>query len=207
MKRCDGHRVGQRVPAALLAAPDGYIERRTQNDVVERCRYFPEWFQEPRSDDPVHNDEIAATCVGCGHFRQHIDDDGVLLVSFRQIGWDRPVLDEMPEVVAVKMDLRRSGLCGERLRCVVFPEPGGPVRTRISLSRFMARSCSTMLRASQRQDGGEGCSPAKNEAPRSDRRGLRRRCCSVEGRLGRLRRFANERLFFHGIGVVAVNVG
>jgi hypothetical protein len=69
-----------------LAAPDGDIERRTQNDVVEGCRDFPEWFQEPRSDDAVHNDEIAAMCVGRGHFRQHVDNDGVLFVSFGQIG-------------------------------------------------------------------------------------------------------------------------
>ncbi len=60
MELCNRAGIGQRIAATLPAAPDGDIERRTQNHVVEGCRDFPERFQEPRPDNAVHDDEVAA---------------------------------------------------------------------------------------------------------------------------------------------------
>ena len=139
MERSDGTGVRQRVPAPLLTTPDRDVERRAQDHVVHRRRDFSERFEEPRPDDAVDDDEIAAPGIALRGLRQHVEHDRVLVVGLGQVGLDRAVLDEMPEIVAVKMDLRRAGQPGKRLRRRGFAGPGRP-RQYQYLARSVHRS-------------------------------------------------------------------
>lgn len=73
---------------------------------MERHTQCGEWLQEPRPNDAVHNDEMAANGISFCRPCQDANHDSVLRMGLRQIGRDRAILDEMPEVVGVKMHLR-----------------------------------------------------------------------------------------------------
>lgn len=106
MERCDRLGIIQRIAAAFPATLNSDVEGRAKDDIVSWHTQCLEWLQEPRSDDAVHNNEIAALGISFCHSCQNIDDDTVLLVGPGQIGRDRAMLDEMPEVVGMKMHLR-----------------------------------------------------------------------------------------------------
>ena len=114
MQSCDVFRIGQGIAATNLAALDRRVQGWAKHDVVDREVYPPERFKEPGADDAVHNDELATTCVASRDIRQNIDHHPILLICLRKIGWDRAVLDKMPEVVGVEMHFRRSVRHGHR---------------------------------------------------------------------------------------------
>lgn len=57
-------------------------------------------------DDAVHNDEVTTFGVTSGSLRDNLYNDRVLIMCFRLVRWDRSSLDEMPEVISMKVDLR-----------------------------------------------------------------------------------------------------
>lgn len=99
------HRVGQRVATTLLTAKNGHIQRRSQDNVVEWRGESPEVLQKPWADYAIHNDKKTAPGVSFGNICDHIHDYGVLFMRFGQIGWNRAIFDEVPEVIRMKMSL------------------------------------------------------------------------------------------------------
>jgi hypothetical protein len=97
--------IGQRVAAANSAAFKSGGEGRTEDNIMERRSQGPEGRQEPWADNSVHDDEMASEGIYFGGLCQHVDDDPVLLMRIRQIWGNGAVLDEVPEIVGVKMDL------------------------------------------------------------------------------------------------------
>jgi hypothetical protein len=94
VKRGYGRRIGQRIAAAFPAAPDSHIERRPQDDIVDRRRNLPERLQEPWPKNAVEDDEIAAPGIAGRNPCQNVDDYGVLPMGFGQIGRDRSILED-----------------------------------------------------------------------------------------------------------------
>lgn len=106
MEAHDGPGSRQRIAAAVPATLDRDLQRRTQDDVMERHGQRQERPEEPRADDAVDDDEVPAPGITLGHRRQGADHHLVLCLGLGQIGSDRAVLDEMPEVVGVEVNLR-----------------------------------------------------------------------------------------------------
>ena len=87
---------------------DSHRFRRAQHDVVQveprRPRRGTDGIEEPRPDDRVQEDAVTALCVAGGGGSQGPYDDLVLVVRAAPPRRLPPTVDEVPEVIAVKMD-------------------------------------------------------------------------------------------------------
>jgi hypothetical protein len=68
-------------------------------NIVDGDAQYPELSKEPRPNYAVNDNEITPASIRMGGFRQHINNDFVLIVSLWQVRLDRTILDEMPKVV------------------------------------------------------------------------------------------------------------
>ena len=124
MESCDRCGIGQLVAATFAAPLDGNIKRRPEDNVVDRHCQRLERLQEPRPDDAIQYDKVAAGGISFCSFCQDVDYDSVLFMGFGQVGRDSTIFDEVPEIVSMKVHFGRPGFSDERLGCCGFSGPG-----------------------------------------------------------------------------------